>query len=178
MANIESGDLLTANVNVIVQQSNCLTTHSHGLSAAIKKTLNIDPYECRKESNVKNIAIPLNRGKPGTIQMFKTKTTPNYVCCLFGQYQPGKINKYPKYTRVTKKDGILETNRQREAWFKEGLDKLKEWVLKNEVKSIAFPYKIGCGLAGGKWQNYYIMIINFAMDLYDEKINVKVILKK
>lgn len=183
MADIIIGDLLQSNVDLIVQQSNCLTVRPQGLALKIKEKLGIDPYSKRKESKINNIAIKNHRGTPGTIDVikrspmiFKNTIRPTFVCCLYGQYQPGKINKYPKYRKVTKEDGILETNRQREEWFQQGLNELKKWVLENNIQSIAFPYKIGCGLAGGKWANYYLMIINFAMDINDtKKIDVKVI---
>lgn len=36
-------------------------------------------------------------------------------------------------------------------YFENGLEKIKS--IKN-LQSLAFPYKIGCGLAGGSWEDY------------------------
>lgn len=173
MSLVVKGDLLKFTGDVIVQQSNCLTTSTFGLSKSIKKEFGVDPYSIRKESKIKNIAIKEDRDVPGTIQIFETDIRPKYIACLFAQYQPSTPNKYPKYKNVSTK---IETFKIREEWFKECLNKLKEWVLKNDIKSIAFPYKIGCGLGGGIWKNYYSMILLLNEELNDvSDVNVSII---
>jgi uracil-DNA glycosylase len=79
---------------------------------------------------------------PGTI--FVTSTKPK-VISLFAQYYPGEPSNRKK-----------DTAANREGWFKEALRKVKG------IKSIAFPYKIGCGLAKGDWSIYEAMIVDFA----------------
>jgi hypothetical protein len=40
------------------------------------------------------------------------------------------------------------------------------------IISIAFPYKIGCGLAGGKWEDYESMIYKFAKENPNIKVKI------
>lgn len=56
------------------------------------------------------------------------------------------------------KNNGFDSSSQREEWFHQCMLS----IIKLEgVKSIAFPYQIGCGLAGGNWENYYKMITKF-----------------
>ena len=55
-----------------------------------------------------------------------------------------------------------DTYEQRKKWFSVCLQKIGK--AKGIEKSIAFPYKIGCGLAGGDWTDYLRMIKKFALD--------------
>jgi len=63
---------------------------------------------------------------------------------MFAQYYPGE-NKIKE---------------NREHYFEQCLQKISELLPQNS--NIAFPYNIGCGLAGGNWDNYYKMINLFA----------------
>jgi O-acetyl-ADP-ribose deacetylase (regulator of RNase III) len=168
---VVKGDLMKFKGDAIVQQSNCLTTRTHGLSATIKKEFGVDPYSIRT-SKVNNVAIKEDRDLPGSIQIFETGISPKYVVCLFGQYQPGTPNKYPKYKKASDEDGVVENYINREGWFKQGLDETKKWIVEKKIKSIAFPFKIGCGLARGNWDHYYAMIVNFQKEI---KIDVSII---
>ena len=53
-----------------------------------------------------------------------------------------------------------DTPEEREMWFKQCLDELGQC---KGYKTLAFPYKIGCGLAGGNWDHYFSMILDFAV---------------
>ena len=76
---------------------------------------------------------------------------------LFAQDVPGKLEWKPyAYGKLTRE----ETQKIREKWFVKALTKLTELDLKKE--SIAIPYQIGCGLAGGVWKNYRRHIEDFA----------------
>ena len=44
-------------------------------------------------------------------------------------------------------------------WFPQCLENLGK---KEKYQNLAFPYKIGCGLAGGNWDHYLPMIEDFA----------------
>lgn len=89
---------------------------------------------------------------PGTIIIRQN------IINIMGQKYPGKPKQY-------------ETAEQRELWFKQCLDEIS---LIEGLKSIGFPYQIGCGLAGGNWINYYNMIKSFAID----NPNVEVVIYK
>jgi hypothetical protein len=67
------------------------------------------------------------------------------VINLYGQESPGKPT--PKETKNTRLD-----------WFKKALSTL-------DIKDpIAVPYKIGCGLAGGDWNDYLDILISSNLD--------------
>ena len=57
-------------------------------------------------------------------------------------------------------DGYEDTQEEREQWFKECLETLGE---NKKYQNLAFPYKIGCGLAGGNWDHYLPMIEDFTV---------------
>lgn len=156
---VVKGDLIEAKVDAIVQQCNCLTVRSHGLSAYIATKLDIDHYSLRKPIGKKNLAIKEDRDVPGTVKMHQITMVigkPYYVACLFGQFTPGLPGKY--YNYICKEHGITETKEAREQWFKESLEKLTDELIGLEITSVAFPYGIGCGLAGGSWPKYAKMI--------------------
>ena len=65
---------------------------------------------------------------------------------------PGKTGKFQNYYPKTYDDSI----ENREIWFKKCLEEID----KLNLDEIVMPYKIGCGLAGGKWINYEKMLNN------------------
>lgn len=65
------------------------------------------------------------------------------VIAMFAQYRPGKNR----------------NGENREEWFRLCLAEIS----KLDIDSIAFPYGIGCGLAGGNWSTYFEMIRQFAI---------------
>ena len=149
---IKIGDLLEATDDAIVQQCNCVTNKPHGLSSAVfKKYPEADCYSIRK---------PNERGSPG-----KTISTlcrdGKWVINLLGQYYPSK-SKYPNDTKA-----------MRAAWFNDGLNCIeKTFVKTGKIKSIGFPYQIGCGLAGGDWDLYCGMIHGFAAKHPNLKVTI------
>lgn len=155
------GDLLDFKCDVIVQQCNCLTVKSHGLSKSISdKWPEADIYS-KRNKQTPNLAIKQDRGTPGTCLIIPLTNTSKckYVASILGQWKPGKIYSvynYPKFV-------LPETSIQRELWFKQGLLDLETQLndLNIQSISIAFPYRIGCGLAGGNWINYLKMIEDF-----------------
>lgn len=155
---IKSGDLLNAYEDVIVQQCNCLAVRPYGLSKSIAdKFEHGDHYASRRGIGKKNLSVQEDRDEPGTTVIIEGKP---YIACIMGQWQMGKNNS--SYYRG--EDGInnySDTRKNREIWFKHGLSALGEWCMEEGVKSVAFPYMIGCGLAGGNWKTYLEMIIDF-----------------
>lgn len=143
-------NILEAQFNeIIVHQTNCLTKNPLGLAK--------DLFELYPNANCYNSTY--NR-IPGEIIVINSNNSP-IIVNLFGQHKPGKVNRY-------------ETSLKREEWFNQGLDNLLEYLIENNLSNkIIFPFKIGCGLAGGKWDNYYKMISDFS-----EKYNGKVVIYK
>jgi hypothetical protein len=62
-----------------------------------------------------------------------------------------------------KPGGERDSSAAREKYFKSGLGDIKRQV--PDLKSIAFPKKIGCGIGGGDWRTYKTMIHEFARDM-------------
>lgn len=79
---------------------------------------------------------------------------------LFAQYGPGK-------------PGKDDTKGQREEWFKTCLDKVGELKESEKgVRSVALPWGIGCGLAGGDWVVYEGIIKEWAKKNEDVEVAV------
>jgi O-acetyl-ADP-ribose deacetylase (regulator of RNase III) len=150
------GDLLKSNENVIVHQINCLCIRPHGLSADMfKKFPYADVYSTRQQLENRNLAVPKDRGTPGEIVVTTQPNSPTIIG-LYGQYDYGRPNK-SCYNSTIEQDNL----ELREKWFQTCLDKLKKYLVDNKHKRVAFPYKIGCGLAGGDWDNYSKMLDAF-----------------
>ena len=54
-----------------------------------------------------------------------------------------------------------DTTEKRIEWFKQCLNAISE-INNIKNKTIAFPFNIGCGAAGGDWEIYYNLIEEFA----------------
>ena len=89
---------------------------------------------------------------PGTIEVSKNhdETGDPSVIAMFAQYYPGTQN----YAN--------DNPNLRLKWFQQCLDAIAK--LPNLEKGIAFPWKIGCGCAGGDWIEYQQMLEDFAKD--------------
>ena len=81
---------------------------------------------------------------PGTIHVF------GRVVNLYGQVYPGR----PRFSKQ---------RASRIRLFQKGLDKILELA----PSSVAFPHRIGCGLAGGDWKVYSKMIRDFETRLQE-----------
>lgn len=85
----------------------------------------------------KNRKIP---SRPGSIDVSGN------VINMNAQFNPGKAKN-------------SKMRRKRIVWFQQCLKKISEI---EGIESIAFPFKIGCGLAGGDWKIYKNLIDYFA----------------
>lgn len=133
---------------IIVQQCNCVTKTAKGLAASIIERF---PYANFYENNPDR--------KPGTIELRGGDTNPKrWVAAMYAQYYQGV---------ATGKDG--DSAAQRQTWFQECLSKLGK--VKN-LKSVALPRKIGCGLAGGDWNIYRKMIEDWELTMPGVKVYV------
>lgn len=150
----QKGDLLDAKEDYIVQQNCCIACRPHGLSQTIADRY---PY-----ANPYQLLIPMKKGGntateetryiPGTCEIFGSGEE-RKVACLFGQYAMGKPGKYNSF-------GIPDTAEDRIRYFEEALEDLVRQI--PHTSSVAFPYKIGCGLAGGNWVKYSMILQKFA----------------
>ncbi len=146
---IVTGNLLDSKEQCIIQQVNATTINGRGYGLS-KQIFIKYPHANVYYANVKRI--------PGMLLLRGDNVKTRCVINLVGQQKPGK----PTTT---------ETKAMREAWFKAALDLLSR---STSLTSVAFPYKIGSGLAGGNWTNYLKMIQDFA----NSRPKVKVVIYK
>lgn len=140
------GDLLESDSQYIVHQLNCVTTTASGLAAQIFDKF---PYANAYAGRILPSAL-------GTIDIRGDGVDQRFVIGIFGQYYPGKS----KYPNDSEKDRLIS--------FKSGLIAIHKL---NPV-SIAFPFGIGCGLAGGAWNKYRRLIEEFSAVCEDTKVYV------
>ena len=126
----------------IVQQENHTGFSAKGLSAAVK-----EKYPYGHVLHQKPSSRPL--GSTLVCRPPEGVTGPAVVNFI-AQRNPG-----PAVERVA------DSAEERESWFLECLEKLK----KEGFESVAFPEKIGCGLAGGNWQSYSALIEEWAKEM-------------
>jgi O-acetyl-ADP-ribose deacetylase (regulator of RNase III) len=175
---VRGRDLLEFKADYIAHQCNCISKGSSGLAKTIK-----DRYPYADQS----IGRPNSGGSskadiPGTIRVFlppkNVPHSPTFIG-MFAQYAPGP----PTDT---------ETARIRLDWFEDCLDEISNSgaVVKvaaplqsvfhadrlhatSDSFSIAFPERIGCGLAGGNWDKYHNVLWMFAST--NEHIDVTIV---
>lgn len=155
---VVKGDLLDAKEELILQQNNCVSVRPHGLSKAIAHRFPYaDPYILRRAIGTRNMAIDEDRPIPGSIHVFSPpvgESGPAFVS-LFAQYGMGRPYAYNN----SGSDAHPDSHEDRLRWFESCLD----MVASLQPKSVAMPYNIGCGLAGGNWAEYEPVIDRWAM---------------
>lgn len=152
MIEIVTGDLFEATEKYLVHQCNCVTNKAAHLAADMfEKFPHSDIYTGRTDPD-----------QPGHIIVRGNGKDQRYVVAILGQYYPGRA-RYPKSSL----DGIPV----REKYFYHGLLRLAQ--LPN-LESVAFPWRIGCGAAGGDWDLYLGKITNFAQYVGDRGVKVRI----
>jgi hypothetical protein len=76
------------------------------------------------------------------------------VINIVGQINPGKPS-------------VGDSSENRLQFFKNGLESIPRGI-----KSISFPMGIGCGLAGGNWNNYLNLIKQFKQNRPETRITI------
>lgn len=153
-----AGDLLNNDCDVIIQQCNCVTIKAHGLSDDIKKKY---PYadlygnRPRRSSNTSS-----KYDTPGTCHLLHppAESSGPIVACLMGQFYPGKPGNYWRRAYNSSTD---DSAANRLKWFASALADLAEQLKGQAVRSVAFPFRIGCGLGGGRWDKYQELLADF-----------------
>jgi O-acetyl-ADP-ribose deacetylase (regulator of RNase III) len=131
------GDILECDIQYIAHQCNCVSTGAAGLAYYL---FNKFPFSDIYSNRIKKIY------DPGSIIVSGDGNNSRYVINMFSQFFPGNYSE-------------KDTLSLRESYFKECLNKI---LLIEGIQEIAFPYKIGCGLAGGNWEIYEKMIDDFS----------------
>jgi O-acetyl-ADP-ribose deacetylase (regulator of RNase III) len=127
------GDIVTSKEQYIIHQCNCSSTSASGLAGYLFK---LYPYANVYKERVQH-------SMPGTIDIRGNGKEERYIINLFGQYFPGIAR------------SVDDTVEYRIYHFLNGLRAVADI---NGIESIAFPWMIGCGLAGGDWDKYYYII--------------------
>jgi O-acetyl-ADP-ribose deacetylase (regulator of RNase III) len=140
MFKIITGNLLQSTEKYIVHQTNCVTT---GQAAGIAKAIfDKYPYSNCYYDRIKP-------SKPGTIDIRGDGANQRFVINLHGQIFPGcGLN------------SNLDNLKARQKYFYHCLLRIAKI---SNLESIAFNYKIGCGMAGGNWDYYSKVLENFSI---------------
>lgn len=117
----------------IVNASETYIVHQCNCVTKRGKGLSYTLFNAFPDANIYKLRT--ENSKPGTIDVR------GKVINLFGQVNPGHAGHY------------RDTEVDRLAYFKSCIEELRKLD-----GSFAFPYKIGCGLAGGDWSSYEPMI--------------------
>ncbi len=153
--NYVEGNLLDSGKQYIAHQCNCILRGNGvggGLYAQIVKRY---PH-----ADVYAQASPTKMSKRGSIIVRADENGENKVISMFSQTFPGKANTTD------------DTKDLRKQWFISCI----ESIFKIEgITEVAFPYLIGCGLAGGDWEDYETLLNFYAEQVKD---SVKVYIYK
>lgn len=137
------GDIVNAQVDVIAHQCNCVTKVGKGLSHSLfKQYPEANIYRIRKTHSIPGNSIIIYVEKP--------RSKVKYIANMLAQYYPGP-SKYEN-----------DTPQMRVEWFKACLQQVADFMQGNQLTSLALPYRIGCGLAGGNWTIYEQVIREFS----------------
>ena len=144
-----NGNILNATENIICQQVNCMSVMGAGLAKQIiNKYPEVHPSYKRFCKGCKDND---NRNLLGSIQTIPTADG-KVIANLFSQYDYGRDKQHTDY------------NALRECF--RSLLKVSEMF----DDSIAIPYGIGCGLAGGDWY----VVSNIIEEVFGQYYNVTV----
>ena len=139
MVKIVKGNILNATEDIICHQVNCMGIMGAGLAKQIKYKYP-EVFKAYKElCNFHKDDLKFLLGKILKVDCHDGKKIVN----MFGQYNYGTNSIQTNYTAL-------------ENCFKKLFEKVSN--INNLNKTVAIPYKIGCGLAGGDWNVVFHMI--------------------
>lgn len=150
MVNETRGDLLNADVEIKVHQTNIWGIMGAGIAAQIR-----EKYPKVNKEYVDWCENHAKDGLIGTIFVCKAEDG-SRICNMFSQ-------------NVVARDATL-TNY---GAFKECLKLLHEYMEKRDIRSVGFPKYIGCGIAGGNWSVIEPLIRKEFEE--DEKVNCMIV---
>lgn len=126
----KKGDLLKSNCTVIMHQANCFSTMGAGIAKSI-----VDLYPKVAEVDYKlQLSKEERFGKYSKVTLDNNLTVVN----LYGQFHYGSGRKQTNYKKL-----------------ENAIDLFIQDAKKNkniDLTKIGVPYKMGCGLAGGNWE--------------------------
>lgn len=148
MLDIIEGNILRCNENIICHQVNCKGVMGAGLAKQIKNTYPFVYEEYKNLCMIKSLQELI--GYSQIIEISKDK----YIANLFAQVNYGRNECHTNYAAL---------QRSLQYTFN---------YAKNNNLSIAVPYKIGCGLAGGDWNIVYNLIEKLSNEYKEIQISI------
>lgn len=144
MIKIVEGNILNANDDLICHQVNCKGVMGAGLAKQIRNKYPIVFEKYRKLCNSQEGKLL------GATQYIETSDG-KVIVNMFAQDGYGRDRRHTDYEAL-----------------EQCLNSIKYTVSDNNTalngKTVAFPYQIGCGLAGGNWSIVYNMISDIFQD--------------
>lgn len=134
MIKVVNGNILNAKENIIGHQVNCMGVMGAGLAKQLRNKSEIIYSNYKYWCQIKPKEELL-----GSVQFVRVAQN-KYVANIFGQYGYGRDGQYTNYKAL-----------------RSGLSELKDFAQQNDL-TVALPYGIGCGLAGGEWDIVYRII--------------------
>lgn len=130
MVNIATGDILDSGANIICHQTNCLGVMGAGLALQIKRRYP-DVF-----TRYKAYCDFAKRPEEllGTSLLVPITQQQQYIANCFGQLAYGRVSQQTNY-----------------AALKKSLTEVRDFSEEHGGLSVAIPFRIGCGLAGGQW---------------------------
>ena len=132
--NLVKCDILEIDCQVICHQVNCMGAMRSGVAKAIR-----EKWPAVYETYL--LGLKLKSETLGTISVADVDKN-KHVVNMYSQYEYGYDGK-----RYTSYDAFCSC-----------LEEIKAFAIYNDIKSIAFPYNIGCCRGGANWNVIYAMI--------------------
>ena len=139
---VRYGDLATASEDILIHQTNCVSCQAKGLA---RHMFRVFPYANTYQ----------HRGLhaiPGTVTICGSASHEQWIANMNAQYYPGP-------PRASGKDD----RQHRLQYFEQCLQALTQHINDSCTHpcSVAFPWRIGCGLAKGVWRLYSTLIMRW-----------------
>lgn len=176
---IKMGNVVNAEETIVSHQANCVRDKAAkgAAQAMFNKYPDADVYMQRKASG-----RPIDR--PGSVSLHLDAAGNVRVANLYGQFRaqppgettPGSVSEEMQQDPMWLQYHEQDTAESRKIWFQECLDNLAKALLElpSAKRSIALPWMIGCGMAGGSWDEYQAIIYAWAASL--ERMDVRIAL--
>ncbi len=172
-----SGNLLNfrESTDCIVQQINAISKFPKGLAASIEKEFPHGRIYSKNPS--------ANRPMGELILTFPDKNNNSSmkgpaIANLVGQISPGKPGDYSSRYKISSSSSSSDSAELRLVGFRSALTKFLAQAKIHQWKRILFPYKIGCGLAGGQWEHYLPLIQEFYEKIKENQLETKIFIVK
>lgn len=145
---VKRDDICNSKEQYLCHQVNSITTHAKHIALTIfQRFPYANIYAIRQQPD--EMGVVIGRGDEKH----------RYVLNIVAQRYPGN-SRY-----------IDDTKEMRQAWFKQCLSSILAQCKDISTPiSFAFPWRIGCGAAGGDWDEYLSMLVYFAAALPQHQI--------